>query len=248
LAADARGAWLVGNDPQGRSSLTHVLADGKQRSYPLLPGSLEAVATGLGAVWVIDRGARWDRLLRLDPATGTITGQARLPASARVDSLTVAFGDVWLVSSSTARLYRIDPRLAVSRPVHLACQYPQAQLDCTPSSTGPPSAMFGLIWVEVAANSGTVTINPRTLLTDNSPGIAVGNGVSVEAFDSAWTYDVDYGGVLRWDPADLVPGPQIPVTAPPNTGGSCLTSIAAASGAVWVTLAPYVGSPSACYL
>jgi DNA-binding beta-propeller fold protein YncE len=237
LAADAYGAWLVGIDPQGRSMLTLVRRGGGQHSYPL-PGNPEAVATGLRAVWVIDHGARADRLLRLDPATGTITGQARLPA--RVDSLTVAFGYVWLVNSSTARLYRIDPRLAVSRPIELACGYARAQLDCTESSTGRPSAMFGLVWVEVAANSGTVTINPSTLLTDNSPGLAFGNGVSVEAFESAWTYQRDSGEVLRWDPTDLARGGEIPVTEPPNLGGSCLTSIAAAGGAVWVTLAPSV--------
>jgi hypothetical protein len=231
LAADEYGAWLVGIDLQGRSWLIHVLRGGGQHRIAL-PGSPEAVATGLRAVWVIDRGARADRLLRLDPATGTITGQARLPA--RVDSLTVGFGDVWLVDSSTARLYRITPRLAVSRPVKLAC----GELYCVESSTGPPSAMFGQVWVEVAANGGIVTINPRTLLTDNSPGLAFPNGVSVEAFDSAWTYDVDHGEVERWNLTDLAPGGEILVTDPPDLGGSCLTSIAAAGGAVWVTLAP----------
>jgi hypothetical protein len=38
-----------------------------------------------------------EELLRLDPASGTMTVQARLPAASQVDSITVGLGDVWLV-------------------------------------------------------------------------------------------------------------------------------------------------------
>jgi hypothetical protein len=241
LAADSYGAWLVGIDRHGRSWLTHVLPSGRQHRIAL-PGSPEAVGTGLRAVWVIDHGARWDRLLRLDPATGTITGQTPLPA--RVDSLTVGYGYVWLVNSSTARLYRITPRLAASRPVDLACAAPG--LYCVKSSAGRPSAMFGEVWVGLSANGGekTVLINPSTLLRDH---IFYAGGGGVEAFGSVWVNEVDDGEVVGWPPDALYPADHvISVTHPQYLGGSCLTSIAAAGGAVWVTLAPsasYVCNP-----
>jgi hypothetical protein len=249
LAADQYGAWLVGIDRHGRSSLTRVPPGGGRPSYAL-HGGVEAVDTGLRAVWVIDRGVREDRLLRLDPATGTITTRAWLPASWQVDSLAVGYGDVWLVSASMATLYRIDPRSAgidprsaAKGPVHLACStYGPQPSNCVESSTERPSAMFGELWVDVTANSGFVSINPTTLATDDRPDITGVNGVSVEAFDSAWTYDVNDGYVQRWNPSAFDPIP-IKVTNPPSDGGSCLTSSAAAGDAVWVTLAPSVMVP-----
>jgi Protein kinase domain len=253
LAADAHGAWLIGIDRHGRSWLTRVLPGGGRESY-LLHGGVEAVTTGLGAVWVIDHGVREDRLLRIDPATGTITGQVPLPASSQVDTLTTGFGYVWAVSSSssvTASLYRIDPQTgAISPPSDVACysdpkgfiHQAQAGSDCSPSSTGPPIAMFGRVWVYVTANGDYfVTINPRTLLAYNNGVIGSLNGVSagVEAFGSVWTYDQADAQVQRWNPSDQDASANwIPVTKPPGLGGSCLTSIAAAGGAVWVTLAP----------
>jgi hypothetical protein len=247
LAADAYGAWLVGIDRHGRSWLTRVLPGGGRLSY-VLDGSPEAVATGLRAVWVLDQGVREDRLLRLNPATGRIITRARLPAS--VDSLTVGYGYVWAVSSFssvTARLYRIDPQTgAISPPANVACYSDNAGFiiqgapgDCSPSSTGPPSAMFGRIWVLVEANNDYfVTINPRTLQGYNQGNVEGSNGVSVGAFDSVWTYDVDVGEVWRWNPATQDSRNWIAVTSPPFLSDSCLTSIAPAGGAVWVTLAP----------
>ena len=237
LAADQYGAWLVSIDAQGRSSLTLVLPGGGRRSY-LLPGRPEAVATGLRAVWLIDHGARQDRLLRLNPATGKITVQARLPASWRVDSLTVGYGYVWLVSSSTATLYRIDPRLAAIDRVDLR----KADADFTGAltatlSAGRPSAVFGDVWVGLSSGD-TVRINASTVGIDDDYNCCTGanvNGGDVEAFGSDWVNNVAYGEVTRWDPPN--PAGATQVTDPLSSDGNCLTSIAAAGGAVWVTLA-----------
>ena len=235
LAADQYGAWLVSIDAQGRSSLTLVLPGGGRRSY-LLPGRPEAVATGLRAVWLIDHGARQDRLLRLNPATGKITVQARLPASWRVDSLTVGYGYVWLVSSSTATLYRTDPRSAAIDRVDLAC--PEPRWYCLAGlSAGRPSAVFGDAWVGLSSGD-TVRINASTVGIDDDYNCCTGanvNGGGVEAFGSFWGNDVPNGEVQRWDPPNLTGVTQ--VTDAPSNDGNCLTSIAAAGGAVWVTLA-----------
>jgi streptogramin lyase len=228
LAADANGAWLVGVDRRGRSLLTLVPTGGGRRNYVLQDRPV-AVATGLRAVWVLERGARGEKLLRLDPATGTMAAEARFPASARVDSMTVAFRDVWLVSSSTAMLYRFDPRLAAIDHVDLG------------QSAARPNALFGAVWVGVSDNGGdTVVVDPKTL-TSYSFGCCAGsmvNGDNVEAFDSAWSYDVADGEVQRWDPPNLAHVTQI--TDAPLYDGSCMTSITAGGGAVWVTLAPSV--------
>lgn len=59
---------------------------------------------------------------------------------------------------------------------------------------------------------------------------------SVGAFHSVWTYDVPSGEVDRWHPPNQVG--DVPVTHVPLYGGSCMTSMAAGGGAIWVTLAP----------
>lgn len=228
LAADANGAWIVGVESRGRSRLTLVPRGGGRRAYPL-DGLPEAVATDLGVVWVLTRGARHDRLFRLDPATGAMTAAATFPASDRVDSLAVGFGDVWVVSSSTATLYRVDPRLTAVDHVDLG------------RSAGRPAALFGAIWISLADNGGdTLVVNPRTLATQDlgSPQSSTVAGVS--AFGSVWDYDAAKGTVERWNPSTYQLDHLTEVTDPPFYDGSCLTSIAAGTDAVWVTLAPAV--------
>jgi streptogramin lyase len=225
LAADADGAWLVGVDPRGRSLLTLVLPGGERRNY-VLDGRPEAVATGLGAVWVLDRGAQDRELLRLDPATGKMTVQARLPAASQVDSMTVGFGDVWVVSSRTATLYRIDPRLSAVDHVDLG------------QTAGRPAALFGSIWVTLSDSGGeTVLLDPHTLAPyQRLPCCGVADVVG--GFGSDWSSDVAKGSVQRWDPSTYDLDQSITVTDAPLYGGSCITSLAASGDAVWVTLAP----------
>jgi hypothetical protein len=228
LAADANGAWIVGVDKRGRSLLTLVPADGGRRDY-VLGRRPEAVAAGLGAVWVLGSGAPDEQLFRLDPATGTITVQARFPASSHVDGLTVGFGDLWLVSSSTATLYRVDPRLTAVDHVDLG------------QAAGPPFAEFGHVWVGLSDRGGdTVLVDPRTLIPYRYLGCCGAAGSNVGAFGSVWGYDVGKGTVQRWNPVTYGLVRYISVTDAPIYDGSCLTSIAAGAGAVWLTLAPAV--------
>ena len=112
LAADTAGAWLVGVDARARSySHAGVLGARGKREYRL-QDEPRAVAVGYGAVWVVVRGARDNQLLRIDPATGEVTKRTRFPGSSPIDGLAAGLGSVWVVASSTAMLYRIDPRSA----------------------------------------------------------------------------------------------------------------------------------------
>jgi tRNA A-37 threonylcarbamoyl transferase component Bud32 len=235
LAADRYGAWIVGTDGRGRSLLTLVLPGGGQRRYPL-GGQPMAVATGLHVVWVLERDTRRDRLLRLDPATGRLSVQARFPLSSGVDTLTFGFRDLWLVGSTTAMLYRVDPRSGSVRPRNLG------------QTAGRPVAMAGDVWVDVSDNGGfSEVVDPRTLDEAANYNGSIGplgtiGADSVGAFHSVWSYDVESGEVDRWHPPNLVA--PIPVTHAPLYGGSCMTSIAAGDGAIWVTLAPANWNPT----
>jgi hypothetical protein len=229
LAADRSGAWIVGVDGRGRSWLTLVLPGGGRRAYPLGGGRPMAVATGLHAVWVLEDGPRRDRLLRLDPVTGRLRVQARLPLSSGVDTLTFGFRDLWLVGSRTAMLYRVDPRSGSVRHRDLG------------QTAGRPVAMVGAVWVNISDNGGgTVLVDPRTLFVDTHYQGSIGplgtiGADSVGAFRSVWTYDVGSGEVQRWHPPNQVG--DIQVTHAPLYDGNCMTSMAADGGAIWVTLA-----------
>ncbi len=240
LAADRSGAWIVGVNGRGRSLLTLVLPGGGQRRYPL-GGQPMAVATGLHAVWVLERDPRRDRLLRLDPATGRLSVQARFPLSSGVDTLTFGFRDLWLVGSTTAMLYRVDPRAGSVRFRNLG------------QTAGRPVAMAGDIWVTVSYDGDfSEVVDPQTLddvmnYTGTIGPLGTIGADSVGAFASVWSYDVPSGEVDRWHPPQQVADVQL--THAPLYDGNCMTSMAAGDGAIWVTLAPTTGlaGSSVCF-
>ena len=80
-----------------------------KREYPLRVTPTGVAVSG-GAVWVVGHDPHEDEVLRVDPAGGRVTVEVRLPTSARIDSIAYGYGAVWVVSSATATLYRIDPR------------------------------------------------------------------------------------------------------------------------------------------
>src|SRR5262249_7061487 len=112
LAADASGAWFVNGREVDKAHLTHIPADGgRKRTYPL-DLTPTGVATGNGAVWVVGHRGRHYFLLRIDPSTGRVTHETRFPLNSRVNSVAYGYHWVWVLSSSTATLYRIDSRSA----------------------------------------------------------------------------------------------------------------------------------------
>ena len=78
----------------------------------------------------------------------------RFPAGVHVDGLALGFGAVWVVSSSTATLYRIGPTvLAVTGHVDVG------------TKAGRPGAWLGHVWVAVSDSGGdTVVVDPQTLV------------------------------------------------------------------------------------
>ena len=133
------------------------------------------------------------------------------------------------MSSSTATLYRIDPRS--TRVTSLVLAHSRA----TRPEILPRG---GDLWVRVA--DGTVySVHPSPLAShykenDGPPGWEEYLG----DLGSLWWYDWPTGTVYR---QELGNGPmlRIGVTHPlPSAGGPCLTSMTIGTASLWVTVAP----------
>ena len=227
LAADARGAWLVGADFNGVGFLTNVrsVVPGQRR----LRLDLEpwGVAVGEGSVWVVGGKGSGGELVRVDPGSLTITARKLLRRPVVLDNVTTGFGAVWGVDAAREKLYRIDVhRLKLSRGIDVG------------PNPGRPWAGFGDIWVSFDGE-GTqgVLVNPATLKIDlQLTCCPPRQGSDTAAFGSTWTVNWPSGTVVRWDGGTKQPVGDIHVTGAPQFGAPCMTSIAAGAGAVWVTV------------
>jgi DNA-binding beta-propeller fold protein YncE len=155
LAADAGGAWLVGLDEREGFLLTRVpTGDGAIRTYAL---NVEprAVAVGAGAVWVLGHRPGDNEVLRINKATGAVTGRAWFPDAGRVDSLAVGLGGVFVTYSASATVYRVD-----AATMELG---PHVDLG---GRAGRPKVRFGAVWMPLSAQGGkTLLLDARTLRT-----------------------------------------------------------------------------------
>jgi Protein kinase domain len=232
LAADAAGAWVIGVDGRGKGVLTGVPSGRTDTHEYRLGVDPRAVAATEGAVWVLGRGRHENYLLRIAPESGRRTGLIRFSGSSAVGSLALGLGAVWVMASSTATLYRIDPRSA--RVV--------AQADFG-ARAGRVSFNSGSVWVHVSDAGGmTLLVDPRTLeVTRSLDCCPLGEGGAEAAgFGSAWTNDPSTGTTVRWNAQTYNVAHNFRLTDPPFFGGPCLTSIAAGAGGVWVTVAPAI--------
>ena len=230
LAADSAGAWLVGTDGRGRSYLTRVVSGRHGKRTYRLEQEPVAVAVGYSAVWTITRGNRANDVLRIDPTTGTVMKRTPFPATARIDGLAVGLGYVWVGASSSATLYRIDPRSgAVRGPIDLG------------ERATRPMVVDGSIWVGVSELGGqTVIVSPGLEVLQRLPCCAPERGHGAARGRSLWVYDTPSGTVERWDDQTHQGISNIHVTDPPLYYGLCLTAIAVGARAVWVTAATNV--------
>jgi serine/threonine-protein kinase len=228
LVADAAGVWVIGSDARGRSYLTRVFSGPRGTRDYRLPAQPRAVAVGYGAVWVVVQGARDNQLLHIDPFTGAMSRRTRFPESSKIDGLATGLGSVWVVDSSSAVLYRINPRSGVVT----------GQVDLG-RRAARPEVVLGSIWVGLAdAGGGTMVVEPRTLAAWNLTCCPPANGYFTGGDDgSVWQYDSPGGTVVRWDAHTYQSVVDIPITGAPFYGGLCLTSVAAGAGGVWVTVA-----------
>jgi serine/threonine-protein kinase len=229
LAADASGAWFVRGGLVGKAQLVHVPVEGPERVYPL-PLTPTGVAVGSGSVWIVGRTPHADEVVRFDPNDGRMTAKA-FPVSARIDSIAFGYGWVWVVSSRTATLYRIDP--AFRRRTRHVTVPPR-------SRATRPELIAGDVWFRQNGKGGLVTwLDPSTLgFVHHESDQLPSQEENVWRFPVLWWYDWPSGSVW-WEPGANAPIHHFRVVRKlPGGWGQCLTSITAAGGSVWVTIAP----------
>jgi streptogramin lyase len=146
------------------------------------------VAGAAGAVWISN--ADTGQLLRLDPATGTVT--RRIALDPTPCAITVAYGSLWVVTQS-GKLDRVDP-VAGRVLAHVPIGETSYQAVATP----------GAMWVSNRNGATLTRIDPatnRVTATVPTPGIQPGG--MVYAAGSLWVGDDTDGAdhVLRMNPA-----------------------------------------------
>jgi hypothetical protein len=191
---------------------------------------------GGGAVWVVGHRGRDHQVVRIDSSTGRVTARTRFPARSRVDSIAFGYGAVWVMSSSTATLFQIDPRSA-RRTGSVAIGSGRAT---RPEIMAPRG---NDIWLRLTQGGGTdASVDPSTLTSSLTGSFGGADwGEYRGALGALWWYDWPTGAVDRQGGAGE-PIRTIRVTQfPPQSGGPCLTSMTVGSGSLWVTAAP--GTP-----
>ncbi len=229
LAADASGAWFVNGGEADKALLTHVVAGGgRKREYPL-GLTPTGVAVGAGAVWVVGHRGSDHQVLRIDPATGGVTARTRFSATSRVDSIAYGYGAVWVVSSATATLYRIDPRSARRTGSVVLGKSRAARPEISPYSHD--------IYLRTTEGGGTdVTVDPVALTASVNGKYGPPDwGEYSGDLGALWWYDWPSGTVNRQQ-VENGPIRTINVTRA-RAGMPCLTSMTSGSGSLWVAAA-----------
>lgn len=229
LAADASGAWLVGQDPHTNAGyITNIRAGVRGRREFRLGAEPSGVAVGQGAVWVAATQRGRGVLLRIEPSDGRVTWRKAFPPSVLLDSVATGAGAVWLIDSEHGVLYRVDPRgRRISGHVHVG------------TDSGRPWVAFGDVWVALDGDTVKgVLVDPESLEIDLTLACCPPRqGGDTAGFGSTWTVNSPTGTVERWNGATKEPLGNIHVTGAPQFGAPCMTSIASGAGAVWVTVA-----------
>ena len=230
LAADDRGAWLIGLDLKtGKALLTRLLVGPEAKiEYPV-HGALLGVVVGDSALWLLAGRKDGSVVLRIDPATGTVRQTIALDTP-NVASIGFGYGRVWVVTRG-ASLYRIDARSGkVTGKRRLG--------ECA----ARPGIGYGSIWLCVCnPGSSMLRIDPDTLRIELARNaVPAQDGMFGLGHGSVWWSDQANGTVTRYRPQTGDRSATIFVT--PNAGGLepgnlSAGSLAAGAGAVWIAVA-----------
>jgi hypothetical protein len=239
LVADRGGAWLIGDDQRRAGGLlTRVRSGGGSVEYHLADEP-RGVAVGLNAVWVVGRkGTNRYELLRIDPSTGRVV--RRRSFRSPVDSIDVGNGSVYVVGSSSGRLYRLDPgSLATIRQVDVGAR------------AGRPLVAFEFVGLGTTQHGGTsLFLNPSSLAIQFEDDNCCPPGWGDSRWANGWLWWADWptGNVYRQHGPSTLPRKIRVTKSLPQEGGQCVSSIDLGEGAVWVTVAAPTGftcTPSA---
>ena len=102
-AGDSTGGWVLSDT----DSISQIDASGTKvvKTVTLPDTAIGGIAIGGGSVWVTDQ--RFNRLLRVDPSSGAITGTTQIGANVDVLPIAYSHGAVF-VASQDFELRRVD--------------------------------------------------------------------------------------------------------------------------------------------
>jgi streptogramin lyase len=232
LAADARGAWMIGTDLEdGQSRLVSIPRGGRgirTYSYGL---QLNGVAAARGSIWLVGRSGRNGAVLRVDPATGRVLDRRPLPwwmLGAEGQGLAVGGGFVWVTNASGAEVYRLDFRTGKTRTAKFG------------SFISRPAFGFGRLWLCSwdGEHGLMVRVDPRTLRNElERDALPAEEGHFAVGFGSLWRHDIPSGTVMRFSPRTGDPDGLIPLLKKrPGAALLYVSSISAGAGGVWVSI------------
>lgn len=143
--------------------------------------------TAFGSIWVPSCAAQ--SLVRVDPKTWKITGQAASGVGAALPALAATDDSIWVLSDNKTTLSRVDPdQNAVVAEIRLPA-------NCNSLTFGETA-----LWVTCPSEDRLLRINPQTNLVEKS--IAVSGQPEAVAIgeNSVWVYCRKEGRVERIDP------------------------------------------------
>ena len=213
--------WLIGDHPvKGafRGTLTRIDdVSGRALKRIVLPGSTNngTVASGNGAVWVLESGGE---LFRIDPISNRITHTYETHA-VETSTLVPLAGFDWICECVVNKILRFDPRTGRSRTFSIPTQAFLVGID---------SSERRALWLLDPKHSTLTALNPKTGHAESPLGLSGSPIEAVVAFGSMWAAA---GRVV--DRVDLSSSKRSTIPMPKGVWAG---SIAAdpASGAIWV--------------
>jgi DNA-binding SARP family transcriptional activator/DNA-binding beta-propeller fold protein YncE len=242
IAAGGGAVWVASATVgQGRGTITRIDAvtgsvaepvtvRRNDEADPFAPATPSTIAVGQDGVWV-NHVRR--QLLHMDAAPGARLRPIGLGGSEFADGIAFYRGSLWVTSSATDRLLRINPATgAVIARIPIAATGRRV--------AGPYDVAAGddAVWVADSLGDAVTRVDPTlnavtatTRVGRRPTRLAIGAG-------GVWVLNAGDGTVARIDPRSNTPVATIAIAAR-------ATDIAAGAGAVWVTVAGGTAKPAA---
>jgi streptogramin lyase len=149
-----------------------------------LSNGAEAIAAGLGAVWVTDLVA--DAVWKVDPSSRRTTA---IDVGRAPNGIAIGSGDLWVTSALDRTVRRVDPATGEGTTISL--------LD-------PPTAIAArddAVWITSAVGDSVVRIDPSTNTVGDGPGLDGPRGIALDPTGSAWVAVGQERRIVRIDEA-----------------------------------------------
>jgi class 3 adenylate cyclase len=213
--------WLIGDRPDKgvfRASVTRIDdVSGRTVRRIALPGSTQngTIATGNGAVWVLESGGK---LFRIDPISNRVTRTYETHA-VETTTLVPLAGFDWICECRFNKILRFDPRSGGSKTFRIPTQAYLVGIDSSRGKT---------LWLLDPKGSTLTAVDPATGRAQSPLGLSGDPTQAVVAFGSMWAAA---GHVV--DRVDLETNARSTIAMPKGVWAG---SIAAdpSSGAIWV--------------